>query len=407
MKMSRDKNAALNILGKGQMRQGKEELPQLTYQVVHAIAGRLRLRIPRLSADSDYCYRLKALVESVESVRKVRLNPVAQSIVIDYDPKALTETTLLSRLSPIIQQAAHPSSHRQLQLATGQPRERLVIEIDRQEVLFTSETITPYEQEQVREINQWLSEEPGGLSKGIDQVFNSVAAVTGRLIPDGLVQKMLHKIETATDNWQADWKRQLPLARVEDYRQLKQAELTFCDRLADEVKRQAVASGAVEGGLSTLGGWGGEGVDLPLSLLLAWQTVCRSGLCYGYSPEAKTDKQLAWVILAMGTATTLKEKRKAIKAWHELNQFLYPQILKDLVQASLEGDTFETMLESLIRQIVKSVMEKESQESLPILGTVLGVQAGASLIEDVSLAARRVFQTRWLLENEKLRPVVS
>ena len=216
---------------------------------------------------------------------------------------------------------------------------------------------------------------------------------------------MLHKIETATDNWQTDWKRQLPLAQGEDYRQLKQAELTLCDRLADEVKRQAVASGTIEGGLSALGGWFGEGVDLPLSFLLAWQTVCRSGLCYRYGPEAKTDKQLAWVILAMGTATTLKEKKKAIKAWHELNQFLYPQILKDLVQASLEGDTFETMLESLIREIVKSVMEKESQESFPILGTVLGVQAGASLIEDVSLAARRVFQTRWLLENEKLRPV--
>ena len=405
--MSRNENAPINSLAKGQMRQAKEELPQLTYRLVHAIPGRLRLRIPRLRADSDYCYRLKALVESVESVRKVRLNPDAQSIVIHYDPKALTGTTLLSRLSPIIQQAAHPSSQRQLQLATGQPREKLVIEIDRESVLLASETLTSYEQEQVRSINQWLSEEPGGLSKGIDEVFNSVATVAGQLIPDGLVQKMLHKIETTTNNWQTDWKGQLPLAQVEDYRQLKQAELPKRDRLADEVKRQAVASGALEGGLTAFGGWLGEGVDLPLSLLLAWQTVCRIGLCYGYSPEAKTDKQLVWVILAMGAATTLKEKRKAIKAWHQLNQFLYPQILKDLVQASLEGDTFETLLESLIRQIFESVMEKESQESLPILGTVLGVQAGASLIEDVSLAARRVFQTRWLLENEKLRPVVS
>ena len=396
----RDKNAPIKILAKG-------ELPQLTYRVVHAIHGRLRLRIPNLRSDSDYCYRLKALVESVESVNKVRLNPDAQSIIIYYDPKTLTGITLLSRLSPIIEQAAAPSSQKQLQLATARPREKLVIEIDGEKILLTSETIIPYEQEQVRAIGQWLSEEPGKLSKGIDKLFNSGAEVAEWLIPSGLIQKMLHKIETSTDNWQTEWKHQLPLAQVEDYRQLKQAELTFCDRLAEAAKKQAVASGAIEGGLTAWGGWLGEGVDLPLSLLLAWKTVCRIGLCYGYSPEAKTDKQLAWVILAMATATTLKEKKKAIKTWHQLNQLLYPQILKDLVQASLEGDTFETMLESLIKQIFKSVVEKENKESLPILGTVLGVQGGASLIEDVSLAAHRVFQTRWLLENEKLRPVVS
>jgi len=377
---------------------------QVVFQVAHAISGRIRLKIPRLRTDLDFRYRVKVLMEAVQGVDEVCLNPEAQSIIVHYDPKALPPATVQARLSPIIQRAAHRESPGQPGPGGVQPGDRLAVKFDNDLTLYGSATLTHYEQEQVEEISLWLSDMPGGLDEGIGRVFDTVESAVEELIPDGVVQKVLQSLQTVADDWQADWQSLKSAAGVEDYRQLKQAELDFCDKLADGVRKKAIATGAVKGSLGDFAGVLGEGFSLPLSVLLALQTAHRIGLCYGYSPETKDDRQLAWVILALGTATTPEDKRAAVKAWRDCHLLLYPQILKDLLEKPIAAATVGGMLGSLARQVVGRVIEKESGGMLPVVGPALSAWGEISLLEGGCLAARRVFQVRWLTDNEKLEP---
>lgn len=58
----------------------------MNYQIVHSIVGRLRIRIPQLAHDVEFASRLGGLVESLAGVTQVRINPVASSIVVHYQP---------------------------------------------------------------------------------------------------------------------------------------------------------------------------------------------------------------------------------------------------------------------------------------------------------------------------------
>ncbi|MBE9008911.1 hypothetical protein IQ250_01620, partial [Pseudanabaenaceae cyanobacterium LEGE 13415] len=60
----------------------------MNYQIVHTIAGRLRIRIPQLANDTEFASRLSGFFESLAGVTQVRVNPAASSIVIQYQPAA-------------------------------------------------------------------------------------------------------------------------------------------------------------------------------------------------------------------------------------------------------------------------------------------------------------------------------
>lgn len=68
----------------------------MNYQIVHNIAGRLRLRIPQLAHDAGFASRLGGFFESLAGVTQVRVNPAASSIVIQYQPSigAIVESAI-------------------------------------------------------------------------------------------------------------------------------------------------------------------------------------------------------------------------------------------------------------------------------------------------------------------------
>ncbi|MBE9013184.1 hypothetical protein IQ250_23590 [Pseudanabaenaceae cyanobacterium LEGE 13415] len=57
------------------------------YQIVHSIAGRIRIRVPWLGTDSQSASAYQHLVEAIDGVKVVRINALAQSIVVEYSPK--------------------------------------------------------------------------------------------------------------------------------------------------------------------------------------------------------------------------------------------------------------------------------------------------------------------------------
>lgn len=80
---------------------------RVKYAIVHVTKGRIRIRIPRLKYDREYQCSLEKLVDSLEFVSGVRINPLARSIIIHYDERALTFVSLQKKLATAIQQAAN------------------------------------------------------------------------------------------------------------------------------------------------------------------------------------------------------------------------------------------------------------------------------------------------------------
>lgn len=84
----------------------KTPLPQkISYNVAHAIPGRIRFRIPRLVIDSEYANKLKLVIESDSRTRNVRVNPTSGSIIINYQPGVISDNQMREHLVNLIQTA--------------------------------------------------------------------------------------------------------------------------------------------------------------------------------------------------------------------------------------------------------------------------------------------------------------
>ncbi|QSF50179.1 HMA2 domain-containing protein [Thermosynechococcus sp. TA-1] len=74
-------------------------------QIVHATTGRVRFRVPRVQRDSAYGELLVQLLESLAIVERVRLNPQAATVVVEYQPHLLHEAAVYESLNHCFQQA--------------------------------------------------------------------------------------------------------------------------------------------------------------------------------------------------------------------------------------------------------------------------------------------------------------
>ncbi|MFH7029989.1 MAG: HMA2 domain-containing protein [Heteroscytonema crispum UTEX LB 1556] len=78
----------------------------MDYQIVHAIEGRIRIRIPLLAEDTGYQSKLQSLIESLKFVTDVRINPMAESMIVTYKFKAISCENMQAHLQQAIEQAA-------------------------------------------------------------------------------------------------------------------------------------------------------------------------------------------------------------------------------------------------------------------------------------------------------------
>lgn len=84
----------------------------IAYTIVHAIEGRIRIRIFQLETDTTFASQLQQTIEALDFVTSVRVNPLAQSIVISYNSAAISDADfhqgfakLLNQIAPSVQSA--------------------------------------------------------------------------------------------------------------------------------------------------------------------------------------------------------------------------------------------------------------------------------------------------------------
>lgn len=67
-------------------------LEQIGYQIVHSITGRIRIRVSWLDTDVESASKYQRLLEALSYINTVRINPLARSMVIEYNPRQLKIT---------------------------------------------------------------------------------------------------------------------------------------------------------------------------------------------------------------------------------------------------------------------------------------------------------------------------
>jgi cation transport ATPase len=78
----------------------------MLYQIVHHTAGRYRIRIPRLAVDQPFAAKLTQLIQTLDFVSDVRINPAACSLVVNYAVAKIAAEAAQQQLTTCIQQTS-------------------------------------------------------------------------------------------------------------------------------------------------------------------------------------------------------------------------------------------------------------------------------------------------------------
>ncbi|MEQ9233341.1 HMA2 domain-containing protein [Coleofasciculus sp. E2-BRE-01] len=82
----------------------------VAYSLVHAVPGRMRFRVPKVTEDAAYLRRLQALVKKDDWITQMRCNSTVASVVITYNPMQVSEAEAGLHFISLIQIAADPDS---------------------------------------------------------------------------------------------------------------------------------------------------------------------------------------------------------------------------------------------------------------------------------------------------------
>ncbi len=360
------------------------------YKVVHSIPGRIRLRIQELRHDVIFATRLRALVGASAAVTETRVDPAAASIVVQYREKSLSGVQIQEQLAVAIEQAADSE---------------LLVRLDVKVPGYALQGLTAYEYLQVQDIVKWRQKPSSVFADLSGKALAPIQEVADALIPDRFLKKIIPLMESATENWHRDWEALKQQAKMDDLGQLKRIPLEQCDRLAESVKDRAANLASVEGGAGAFLGMAGEAIDADLFLRVSIETIHGTGLCYGYAPRTEWERQFAWAILAIATALTTQERLKAFSRLQDLQHVLYQQVIGDLIEESVKTKLKDLTTEAILKSVLPRILKLEGAEAFPGIGLVTGILGARATIEEVSTAARREFQLRWLLEKQHKRSV--
>jgi hypothetical protein len=265
--------------------------------------------------------------------------------------------------------------------------------------------MSEYERIQTQEIEKWKTEEPGAVNKVFGLVVQPMAWLVEQVVPEAAIQGALD-LANAAGKWLTDTKDILHEAEAKDISELRNKDLSLCDRLADEAHDWAIGLSIVEGAATGVFGILGAPVDVPAIITIALRTIHKTGICYGYECQTESDRQFVLGILAASGANSIEEKLAALSLLRAVQVVLAKQTFKAMAekaaQTQLSKEGAIIAIKNLARQLGINITKRRALASIPAIGALVGGSVNGWYIKDVGWAARRAFQERWLQDNGKL-----
>lgn len=367
---------------------------QTAFQVAHTVPGRIRVRLPGLKRYPDYA-TLQQKVQALGAVT-VRINPSARSLIVQYDSHSTPETTFNNNLIAAIA-LTYPTPQVKVTQHDRPTRSKLPPDCEPLQ-------LTAYEKIQFEAIKAWKHRQIGMFKEIVGQLLMASRGLLSFICLNTVLEKIAQGFEQVTGSWQQDWEKLKPLAGVEAAIDLRGGAIEQCDRLSKQVTKAAKNRATVQGSLSGLFDVFGAVADEGLTLVLALQTIHRIGLCYGYAPQTPDEHAFAWAIFNAAIASTQDEYENTQSTLRYLQRSLNKQALEDeALQDTLEEDVEDLLVDSAIAQGLAQLSGGTFGGVIPVLSMAMNSLADRGLIEEISEAAKREFQLRWLLENRKVR----
>lgn len=258
---------------------------------------------------------------------------------------------------------------------------------------------TEYEKAQMRDIVAWQNQEPSVVSKGFSIVAKPFEFVVSKVIPQSAMEGALNAANSA-GQFLADESDICRDGNVSDIAILRHKDLKTSDDLANNVHNWAITTAAAEGGVTGATGAAGIALDVPAILTLALRTIHKIGLCYGYRADTLEEKNFVLDILSAAGANSQKEKVSALVALQTMRTIIAKQTWKSMQNAG-EKETMILMIKALCKQLGINLTKRKALQAIPVIGGVVGAAVNGSFIRDVGYAARRIYQQRWLQDNDK------
>lgn len=270
---------------------------------------------------------------------------------------------------------------------------------------FGHNETSEYELLQISEILKWKNTEPSVVSQAFGKVFAPLAWTIRKIVPDKAVQGLLDGANEV-GRMLTDKKDIMRKAKVTSIEDLQYLDLKISDKLAENVHNWAIGVAIAEGGTTGAFGLPGAAVDIPTIITLALRTIHKIGVCYGYECNSEADKKFVLGILSASGANSMEEKNIAITMLKSLETTVAKQTWKSMSQKAmthpLSQEAALIALRNLSKQLGINLTKRKALQAIPVIGAVVGGSTNGWYIKDVSWAARRAFQERWLRDNDKI-----
>ncbi len=264
--------------------------------------------------------------------------------------------------------------------------------------------LTKYEKGQIDEIKKWKEKEPSVASRAIGVALEPIAWLTRKIIPKAAILGALNLANVA-GKWLANLKSVKRKAGVENISELRRKELQLCDRLANRAHNWAIGIATAEGAGTGFFGIFGAPVDIPAIITIALRAIHKIGLCYGFEVKSDMDNNFILAILAASGANSVAEKVAALTTLRSIEVMIAKQTWKKMAEEAakkqISKETAIVSIRALARQLGINITKRRALAAIPAIGAAIGGSVNGWYIKDVGWAARRAFQERWLIDNEK------
>ena len=155
-------------------------------------------------------------------------------------------------------------------------------------------------------------------------------------------------------------------------------------------RKWAIGFAGSEGFATGLGGTATMVADVGAVIVLAFRTIHKIAMCYGYEVKSAEDKEFVLNILSVSGANDMKEKKEALLALK--SDFLQKKIIEEVLMSNL--------VKKVAKQLGINLTKRKLMQIMPIIGAGIGAAVNASYINDIAWTARRSYQLKWLADNE-------
>ena len=259
-----------------------------------------------------------------------------------------------------------------------------------------------YEREQLRQIEAWKTQPPSKLQRMVGQAFVPVCWALRKAISPPVIQAALESVDwtaqhTLVIEWLKHQKRHDGSAET--------SELKHLDALADHFHKWQIGYAVVEGAATGAIGLAGIVADVPLLMTICLRTIRGIGTLYGFNADDDGERRFAIGVLGCASANSIAEKEAALIYLKELQVIVARHTLKHITTVSMVANERSVFFfRSVAGQLGLNLTRRKIVQIVPLIGSSVGALVNAKFVDDVGIAARRMYQERWLQHQNSRMP---